>query len=896
VTAPIRTPDQRLRVFVSSTLQEVADERAAAKAAIQSLRLTPVMFEMGARPHPPRDLYRAYLAQSDVFLGIYWQRYGWIAPNETVSGLEDEYLLAAKMPKLVYIKRADTRDDSLNDLIHRIQDDDQVSYRPFSDAAELEDLIENDLALMLTERFAAASTDPATHSASEVAVDALPRSLAPVERSELIGRAPQVELVSELLRRSDTGLVTLTGPGGTGKTRLAIHLANTLEPSFADGILYVGLAGVRDASDVVPTIVSTLEIGSPPSGGDPEQLLLGFLRARRALLVLDNFEQVLDAAADVRVMLEACPHLKVLATSREPLHIRGEHEVPVPPLPHASGTGEDITPAMRLFEERAREVRPDFVIDDDNCAAVAELCRRLDALPLAIELAAARVRVLSPQAMLARLDESFSLLSRARRDLPERHQTLRATLEWSLDLLRPEERVFFRRLGVFAGSFGEDAAAAVVADAELDVLEGLMSLVEKSLLVPSEVRGEARFQMLETVREFAREQVAAAGEERAARLRHGEWIANFLAGEHDNLMRTETRQAAHERITSEEAGIRLALRFAAGPDGDHELAWELFVRFGVALMVSYARTVEVLATHELMNDLPRSSDRLRAARALGVWSWARASVFDLAADQDLDTVCAQLEEDGEREFLMCFQTAWGMLLAPSALSRGLGILDRALMLAREKGQTAVENFALMTICFAHINAGATNEAQQTSSEFLRVAERRRDEEAMAYALVVAARVDLMRGDVGSARNHFADAAALANSRAEAWALRIALCGLASATLASGDEAGAQAILEQAIVVCVGAGYLGMDSLCGALALLLFKADERDRAARVFDAVAAGTENDTSFNAVTADPSGALRTATRDARVLLGDPPPRDPATVDVDAVLEAALGRDRQPV
>jgi predicted ATPase len=895
VTAPIRTPDQRLRVFVSSTLQEVAEERAAAKAAIQRLRLTPVMFEMGARPHPPRDLYRAYLAQSDVFLGIYWQRYGWIAPNEAVSGLEDEYLLAENMPKLVYIKRAETRDDRLDDLIHRIQEDDQTSYRPFSDGDELEGLIENDLALMLTERFAATSTGAAMDSTSEVSVDAPRRSLAPVERGELIGREAQVKLVSELLRRQDTGLVTLNGPGGTGKTRLAIHLANTLEPSFADGALYVGLAGVRNAGDVVPTIVSTLEIPSPPTGGDPEQLLLGFLRSRHALLVLDNFEQVLDAAADVTVMLEACPHLKVLATSREPLHIRGEREVPIPPLPHAFGSGEEITPAMRLFEERAREVRPDFGIDDDNRAAVAELCRRLDALPLAIELAAARVRVLSPQVIVTRLDESFSLLSRAKRDLPERHQTLRATLEWSLDLLRPEERVFFRRLGIFAGSFSEDAAAAVVADAELDVLDGLISLVEKSLLVRFEVRGEARFQMLETVREFAREQVAAAGEERAARLRHGEWIADFLAGEHNNLMRTETRQAAHERITSEEAGIRLALRFAAGADGDHELAWELFVRFGVALMVSYARTVEVLATHELMNDLPRSSNRLRAARALGVWSWARASVFDLAADPDLDAVCTQMEEDGEREFLMCFQTAWGMLLTPASLSRGLAILDRALMLAREAGQTAVENFALMTICFAHINAGATDEAQQASNEFTRVAERRRDEEAMAYALVVSARVALMRGDLGWARHLFADAAALASARAEAWALRIALCGLASATLASGDEVGAQAILEQAIAACVGAGYLGMDSLCGALALLLLKSDERDRAARIFDAVAAGAENDTSFNSATTDPSGALRTATREARALLGDPPPRDPATVDVDTVLQAALGRNRQP-
>ena len=161
MTPPIRTPDQRLRVFVSSTLQELTAERAASKEAIQHIRLTPVMFEMGARPHPPRDLYRTYLAQCDVFIGIYWQRYGWIAPTETISGLEDEYLLSRQMPKLIYIKRADTRDDRLKDLLRRIQQEDKLSYRSFSDAVELKELIENDLALMVTERFTAASADDA---------------------------------------------------------------------------------------------------------------------------------------------------------------------------------------------------------------------------------------------------------------------------------------------------------------------------------------------------------------------------------------------------------------------------------------------------------------------------------------------------------------------------------------------------------------------------------------------------------------------------------------------------------------------------------------------------------------------------------------------------------------
>ncbi len=685
-----------------------------------------------------------------------------------------------------------------------------------------------------------------------------------------------MELVTDLLRRSDTGLITLTGPGGTGKTRLAIHLANSLSPSFGDGAFYVPLAGVRDARDVVSTIVSTLEISSPPTGADPEKLLLGFLRARHALLVLDNLEHVLEAADDVTKLLGGCPHLKILATSREPLHIRGEREVPVPPLPHDFNAGVVSTPAMRLFEERAREVRPDFTIDDDNRATVAEVCRRLDALPLAIELAAARVRVMSPQAMVPRLRESLSLLSGAKRDLPARQQTLRATLEWSFDLLGPEERVFFRRLGIFAGSFSEDAAAAVVADAGLDVLDGLTSLVEKSLLVGSEMRGETRFHMLETVREFARERVVEAGEERAARLRHCEWVVQFLAGEHDSLMAVHTRQAAHERIASEEMGARLALRFAASTEGDPELAWQLFIRFGTPLILSYAQSAEVLANYELLKAIPRSADPLCAALALGVRSWARAALFDPAAAPDLEIVCTVLEDLGERDFLMCFQTAWGMVLALSSLPRALAVLDRALMLVRGAGQTAVENWVLMTICYAQIFGGAIDEAERYADEFASIGQHRGDEEGLAYALGVSARIKLMRGDLAGARSLFAEAAALASARSAAWARAIALCGLASATLAAGDEVGARAILEEALLFCVGGvgvGYVSLDSLCGALALLLAKTGERDRAFRVFDAVAAGTEDASDFTATSTDPSGALRQATREARALLGDPSP-----------------------
>ncbi|HMK12813.1 MAG TPA: hypothetical protein VK461_14575 [Acidimicrobiales bacterium] len=255
-----------------------------------------------------------------------------------------------------------------------------------------------------------------------------------------------------------------------------------------------------------------------------------------------------------------------------------------------------------------------------------------------------------------------------------------------------------------------------------------------------------------------------------------------------------------------------------------------------------------------------------------------------------------LEDAGERDFLGCFETALGMLYSPASLRRALAVLDRALTHARTAGQTVVESWALMTICFAHLYGRDIGEAERRADELAILGQSRRDEEATSYAHIVNARVVLARGDVAGARKRFADAVALASAHSVAWARAIALCGLASATLADGDELVARAIIEEALFFCVGTGYLGIDSLCGALALLLVKAGEKDRAVRVFDAVAAGTETASDMSATTTDPSGALRRATREARALLGDPLPPEPPISDFDSVLRAALGDRRQLV
>ncbi|MGH9463348.1 MAG: ATP-binding protein, partial [Vicinamibacteria bacterium] len=755
-------------------------------------------------------------------------------------------------------------------------------------AEELQELVENDLALMLTERFtAAALTEDAD---TTVESDAPPQWLAPIERDELIGRTGPLAEITDLLQRADVGLVTLTGPGGSGKSRLGVHVANTLGASFPDGIFYVALAGLRDVRDVVPVIVSTLEIPSPPSGSDPERLLLGFLRSRRALLVLDNFEHVIEAAAVVPRLLDACPHLKVLVTSREALRIRGEREFPVPPLPHEpSNMGGERTPAMALFEERAREVRPDFRIDDENRAAVAELLRRLDALPLAIELAAARVRVLSPQAMLPRLDQSLSLLSGGKRDLPERHQGLRATIDWSVDLLRPEEQVLFRRLGVFGDSFSEEAAEAVVADAGVETLDGLTSLVEKNLLVRTETRGEARFHMLETVRQMARERAADSGEERAASLRQAEWLEGYLAREHKDLLKADRRQAAQERIALEIAGARPALRFAAGPDGDAELAWRLYIHVVFSLQSS-AQTAEALAMREIISSLPRSRDSLRAAIADGMWAWSRAAAWDETAEPLLASAATALEALGDRDFLTGIVTARGMIAGLQDPASALAVLAHAVELASEGGHTWIEGWARCMIVYTHVMAGALDDARRAADEAILISRRQRNDEGAAFALSTSAFVNLRRGDLAASRAQFAEAVALAQARSAMWPRCIALTGLCSVTVAAGDHARGRALLEESLHYSTGVEYVAVDVVCGTIALMLAREGERERALRVFTAVRAGAEDETSFTAQLSDPSGALRNATREARRLLGDPPPVDPETLDLASVVQAALG------
>ena len=414
--------------------------------------------------------------------------------------------------------------------------------------------------------------------------DAAPRGL-PARLEPLIGRASEVAAARALLLEEAVPLLTLTGPGGDGKTRLALRLAADLAPEFADGVAFVDLAPLRDPELVVPAIAQVLgiQVGAR-RGALPD--LVDALRERRLLLVLDNVEQVAAAAPDVAALVAGCPRLSVLATGRAALRASVEREFPVPPLavPARPAGGRAVSaaavaeaPAVALFVERARAASPGFALTDAEAEAVAAICRRLDGLPLAIELAAARVKVLSPAALLARLTNRLQVLAAGARDRPERLRTMRATVAWSHDLLAEPERALFRRLAVFAGGCTLEAAEAVVAaagDPGIDVLDGVASLIDHSLLRRTEeTQGQPRFAMLETVREYGLERLGESGEEEATRDAHAAVVLALAERAEPELLGRD-QGAWLDRLEAEHDNVRAALAWTLDR-GDGEFALRL---------------------------------------------------------------------------------------------------------------------------------------------------------------------------------------------------------------------------------------------------------------------------------------------------------------------------------
>jgi predicted ATPase/DNA-binding winged helix-turn-helix (wHTH) protein/Flp pilus assembly protein TadD len=414
----------------------------------------------------------------------------------------------------------------------------------------------------------AASSEPLqeTHQ-PPIAKPAKKRYGLPTPRTSLIGREQHIEQAAELLLRPNVRLLTFIGPGGAGKTRLALATAARLSDYFTGGLQFVGLSSILDPDLVDSEILKALEIQRVASRTFPEMIGEQFQNSGPFLLLLDNFEQVLPAATVVSQVLEACPCVTILVTSRASLRIYGEQEFPVTPLEHAS--------AVELFVRRAQSVRPSFAVNGENEVAIREICSKLDGLPLAIELAAARTKVLSPDTMLDRLQSRLQLLTGGSLDLPQRQQTLRNAIDWSHELLNEPEQKLLRRLSVFVGGCALEAAEAVCdtgRDLDIDVFEGLSSLVDKNLIQNADSRGtEPRFAMLETIREYALERLASTKEELATRRAHAAYCL-VLAEEGNPELEPAERTAWLSRCDIENDNFRSALDWLFQ---NRELDWGL---------------------------------------------------------------------------------------------------------------------------------------------------------------------------------------------------------------------------------------------------------------------------------------------------------------------------------
>ena len=650
-------------------------------------------------------------------------------------------------------------------------------------------------------------------------LDTHPSNL-PVQPTPFIGREQEVETCEQLLRREEVRLLTLTGPGGIGKTRLALQVAAGLSEVFPDGVYFVNLAPLRDPGFVLPTIAELLDVkelaGQPVL--DP---LKAFLGEKRLLLLLDNFEQVVGAALQVAELLAACRQLKVLVTSRMVLHVQAEQEFAVPALslPDPRQLPEVVElaryEALALFIQRAQAARPEFQLSNANARAITEICRRLDGLPLAIELAAARLKLLPPQALLARLTPRLTVLTSGARDLPERHQTLRNTIAWSYQLLDAHGQRLFRQLAVFAGGCTLQAIEAIAAalDGEAGrVFEGVTSLIDQSLLQQTEQDGEEpRLVMLETIREYGLEVLEASGERETTQHAHAAYYL-ALAEEAEPELAGLQQAVWLERLEREHDNLRAAMQWLLEQEGTEQRR-EMALRLGGAL--------------------------LRFWEVRGHWSegwtfleWARAESKGVAVPAQVKVLMAaaylldHLENDTDRaealyeESLVRYRALGDTPGIAYALSELGGIAARrgnfalaytrteeALALFREVGDKQGIAWSLNYLANIVSGQGEYARAISLTEESLTLFREAGDKQGIAWSLADLAGIVSQRGEYARAISLTEESLALCRALGDVEGTAWSLFGLARALfLSQGDSVRVHTLLEEGLALCREVGH------------------------------------------------------------------------------------------
>ncbi len=696
----IKTPDQRVRVFISSTINELADERKAAREAISNLRLIPVYFEAGARPHPPRDLYSAYLDQSHIFLGIYWNSYGWVAPGAQISGLEDEYRLCGnRKPKLIYVKRSTDRQARLMDLLADIEKSETACYQTFSDADELQRLIENDLSILLSETFEnALSNRSSTGMDEDRLLGSAPRRFEEIPhlRSEIYGREEDLRSLENLFAKPGVNLITLLGAGGTGKTTLSIHLGHRLNQKFRDGLVFVPLAPVTDHRLIGTTIAGILSLQD--SGKQAiEQTLIDFLSDKKLLLILDNFEQVVEGSRLLSELLTHCKDIKLLVTCRTSLHIRNERIYHLAPLalPDSkqalSLEALRTFPATQLFVERALEVNPRLQFSPENTAAILDICQRMDGLPLAIELTAARTKFFQPAALMSRIEKSLDLVSKGQKDLPERQQTLRAAIEWSYDLLSAETKKVFRQLGIFKQSWTMEAMDAILntESEEVDVEEMTERLLDISLIKPVMIShsAEPRFNMLQTVHEYALERLEESPEARETKLRYAQYYLDLCIASSVHTWGANA-ESWLDKLEYENQNIRSSFYILLECQA-YEKAWDLF--YGMFqywnIRGGFSEGLKWMQDAGITDPVRQQSPSISAATRGRTLTWAalvRLMLMQIEEGYALLHTAEQVLENGADDlsyaYAICFDGCYGVFLgfadAAEKVEKGFALAEK----------------------------------------------------------------------------------------------------------------------------------------------------------------------------------------------------------------------------